>query len=289
MSEHDNTKRGDDHTKELVGVAIITCNRIDTFKKCLASIPKVDVLVVVNDGKAYPPETYEDRQIDAIIQHPRNLNVAVSKNDAIRKLIQLGCTHLFLCEDDIEVIDPNICNAYIAAAAKSGIWHLNFALHGDANKEKDGSPKIKNTVDYGDGVSLNFFHNITGAWSYYHKMIIKHVGYMDERFNNAVEHVEHTYRVIKEQLHPPFWWFADIANSEKYLNDLDADLKKSVIRTNLKWEHNLRQAYNLMMHKHKTLPANIADTPPEQSLEIISKLHEFYQRPDLFEIYGRNH
>lgn len=272
--------------KDLIGIAIITCNRIDTFKKCLASMPPCDVLIVVNDGLPYPDSAYEGKKIDHIIQHPKNLNVAAAKNDALRKLISMGCTHLFLCEDDLEVIDPNICNAYIAAAAKSGIWHLNFALHGDANKNADGTAKIKNVVDYGDGVSINFFHNITGAWSYYHKMIIKHVGYMDERFNNAVEHVEHTYRIIKEQLHPPFWWFADIADSDKYLNDLDADLKKSVIRSNLKWEHNLRQAYNLMMHKHKTLPAQIADTAPEQALEIISVLHQFYNQPQVFEIYG---
>lgn len=273
-------------TTDKIGIAIITCNRIDTFKKCLASMPKSDILIVVNDGSPYPPETYQDRKIDAIIQHPRNLNVAVAKNAAIRKLIQLGCTHLFLCEDDIEVVNPNICNAYIAAAAKSGIWHLNFALHGDANKNADGTPKIKNSVDYGDGITVNFFHNVTGAWSYYHKQIIKLVGYMDERFNNAMEHVEHTIRVINEQLHPPFWWFADIANSETYINDLDADLRKSVIRSNLQWEHNLRSAYNLMMHKHKVLPANIPDVSPEQAMETISKLHEFYQRPDLFEYYG---
>ncbi len=269
-----------------IGIAIITCNRIDTFKKCLASMPKSDVLIVVNDGKPYPAETYVDRRIDEIIQHPRNINVAAAKNNALRKLISLGCTHLFLCEDDVEVIDPNICNAYIAAAAKSGIWHLNFALHGSANKNEDGTPKIKNTIDYGDGVAINFYHNITGAWSYYHKQVIKLVGFMDERFNNAYEHVEHTLRIIQEQLHPPVWWFADIANSDKYLKDLDADLSKSVIRQNLKWEHNLRSAYNLMMHKHKVLPANIPDTPPEQAIEIISKLQEFYQRPDVFQQYG---
>lgn len=273
-------------TDDKIGIAIITCNRIDTFRKCLASMPASDVLIVVNDGKPYSQDTYETRRIDAVIQHPRNLNVAAAKNAALRKLIAMGCTHLFLCEDDVEVINLDICNAYIRAAAKSGIWHLNFALHGDANKNKDGTPKVKNTIDYGDDVSLSFYHNITGAWSYYHKSMIKFVGYMDERFNNALEHVEHTYRIIKEQLHPPFWWFADIADSDKYLNDLDADLSKSVIRSNLQWEHNLRSAYNLMMHKHSTIPANIADTEPEQSLEIISKLHEFYQRPDVFQKYA---
>lgn len=44
------------------------------------------------------------------------------------------------------------------------------------------------------------------------------VGLMDEMYINAVEHIEHTYRLMKfGYCCGRFWAFPDIADSEKYL------------------------------------------------------------------------
>lgn len=44
------------------------------------------------------------------------------------------------------------------------------------------------------------------------------VGLMDEMYVNAVEHIEHTYRLMKfGYTCGCFWAFPDIADSEKYL------------------------------------------------------------------------
>ena len=42
---------------------------------------------------------------------------------------------------------------------------------------------------------------------------------MDERFYNALEHVDHTIAVIDAGMHPPFGYFADIADSQDYIGD----------------------------------------------------------------------
>jgi hypothetical protein len=44
------------------------------------------------------------------------------------------------------------------------------------------------------------------------------VGLMDEMYINAVEHIEHTYRLMKlGYCCGCFWAFPDIADSEEYL------------------------------------------------------------------------
>ena len=38
-----------------IGIGIITCDRVSFFKKAVNSIPAVDHLVIVNDGKPKKP------------------------------------------------------------------------------------------------------------------------------------------------------------------------------------------------------------------------------------------
>ena len=272
-----------------IGIAVITCNREDTFRKCLQSLPIVDHIVVVNDGSPYPQDAYDSLRkypSSQLIQHPRNTSVATSKNDGLRSMIAAGCTHLFLCEDDIEVLDPNVCNRYIEAAAASGIWHLNYALSSKINRDKDGKPKPVQQIDYDERNTISFYEHIVGSWSYFHASVIKHIGLFDERYINAMEHVEHTYRAILQQLHPPYWWFADVADSDKLLADQDIDLTNSVIRKSLNWEHNFRHACLLFMHKHGMLPTAVAKTEPQAALEQIEKLHTYYKRDDIKQFYA---
>ena len=274
---------------EKIGLAIITCDRIEFFKNALASVPHtVDHLVVVNDGSPYPVATYKNEGgIDEIIQHPRNMNVAVSKNDAIRALLKAGCKHIFLMEDDITIKSADVFDHYIACAAASGIWHLNYGGHGGNNRDPEGKLRVRNTVDYDGGKSIDFYEHVLGAFSYYYAGVIKHVGLMDERMHNAMEHVEHTYRIIKDNLHPPFWWFADAGNSSDYLDDQTENHAGSVIRKDpVVWETNFKRALSIFFSKHGKAPAMGAEfnipQPSEQELtESLEFLHKNYVRNDL--------
>jgi hypothetical protein len=233
----------------LIGVGLITCDRAKLFRKCVSALPSADFIVVVNDGSKYPDTVYPPH-ITEIIQHKKNLGVGKSKNDALRFLISKGCQHIFLLEDDIRIVKDDVFKAYIEAAESSGIYHLNFAYHGPSNKDVTGRPKEKIRINFKNNISLSFHSHLAGAFSYYHHTILEKVGLIDERFVNAYDHLDHTLQMIKSNLHPPFGWFADLADSDKYIEDLDPDLSKSIIRKKM-FQFRLRYKLYSFLFRYK--------------------------------------
>jgi len=264
--------------KNKIGIAVITCDREDFFRQCIESIPTIDTIVVINDGSSYPSSAYPTK-VKEVIQHSKNKCVGISKNEALRYLIQDGCEHIFLSEDDITIRNPNVCEKYIRTAEASGIWHLNFGGHGNHNKNPNtGELTVRNTIDYG-GTKVDFYYNILGAWSYYHRGVIKHIGYMDERYINAMEHVDHTYNIIKAGLHSPYWYFADAHQSYNDIVDIMADHAGSKIRKNQKeWIKNFQNACAWFNHKHGFYPTTIPDKSPQEVLQALETIKNNYAR-----------
>jgi GT2 family glycosyltransferase len=210
-----------------IGIGIITCNRKHFFEKLINSIPEVDEVVVVNDGKPYDNSTYPNK-ISEIIQHKNNKGISKTKNDALRFLMNHNCDHLFLLEDDIALNDQAIIEKYIKASRVSGILHFNYAYHGFLNRGKNGEPNPRKIVVYPEDVKITLHKNVTGALSYYRRDVIAKVGLMDEKYKNVIEHVDHTFQIIKHGFHPPFRWFADIEESYSMVLELDINLKESM-------------------------------------------------------------
>ena len=156
-----------------IGISVITCNRQNFFEKCIQSIPAVDTLIVVNDGNPYPSSAYP-KKVKEVIQHTTNKSVCISKNDALRYLIQDDCTFLFLCEDDQIIKKPEIFEQYIKTAEASGIWKLQAGLHGPANRDQNYQPRPRKIIEYPDGIKLALYPNCVGAFEFCHKTIIKH-------------------------------------------------------------------------------------------------------------------
>ena len=200
-----------------IGVAIITCDRGELFERCISSIPNADVCVVVNDGKPLDLDLSQ-YSIDFLIQHEHRYGVAKSKNDALELMIQEGCDHLFLVEDDILIKRPDIFELYIKAAETTGIEHFNFCLSSMKNINRY-------SIRYANGVGISFYRNLYQPWAYFSRRVIEKVGYYDTAYFNALEHVDHTYRIIKEGFHPAYWWFADPTGSKYYLETLDVGFK----------------------------------------------------------------
>lgn len=262
-----------------IGVAIITCDRQHFFESCINSIHgRMDPskLIVINDGARYPDRAYPEGI--QVIQHPRNTGVAASKNEALRKLIELDCEHLFLIEDDIRILREEVFEHYIETAAASGIWHLNYGLHGSYNRDKEGAPLVKNVIEYKPGIEVAFYQNILGAFSYYLKGVIKNIGYMDEGFHNAFEHVDHTYRIIKAGLHPAFWWFADVAESWNYIEDQTENYEGSKIRNEKEFAINFQRAMSLFQYKHGTIPQNVPQTPEPDVIKQLEEIQKNYAK-----------
>jgi glycosyltransferase involved in cell wall biosynthesis len=262
---------------EKIGCAIITCNRPVMFKKCLDSImnnPDLDEIVIVNDGLGH---TYHQSQKYPLIQHiPEKQGVAKSKNDALLYLMDMGCDHIFLIEDDMFIKDPNIFQAYIDASKKSGIQHLMFGYHGPANKNgiSRGKPCPRLVVDYGD-FSLAFNQHCVGAFCYYSRKALEDVGLIDEKFRNAFDHVSHSYELALKGYSTPYWWWADLANSLDYIEEQACSEENSSIKTPetmQKWSDNIRSSMDYFKEKFGVFPFGSDGIPDTKEQEVLTFL-----------------
>jgi len=253
-----------------IGVGIITCDRVDYLKKCLSSLPKFDgPIVVVNDGKQ-DISKHLDKNIH-LIQHKENKGVGISKNDALTWLLKQDIEHLFLLEDDIIILKPDTFERYIHTAEISGILHFNYGPGSPFNRKQDpniiydlhnrhlcdqhSEPNPKKIIEYPDGTKVSLFEHTVAMFSYFHRSVLEDVGLHDERFYNAWEHVDLTYRIIKAGYHPPFWWFADIHNSHEYLTEAPGAIDNSSIAGKKEqWEKNVMGGREVYREKHGHYP-----------------------------------
>jgi len=270
-----------------IGVGIITCNRPEMLKKCCLSLKDnatIDEIIIIDDGteRVSPNWFLENRifhtengelEINNRVSHNyTNLGVGESKNKALNHLLDTRCDHIFLIEDDIFIKDPTVFLKYIEASLVSGIQHFNFSQHGLMNKTFDGrkTPNPRLIVDYG-GVKIPLYPHCVGAFSYYSKYCLDFVGLLDERYVNACEHVDHTYQIIKKEMHPPFWYFADIENSWEYLGDEEWSLANSTISSKPNHQQMMRDADKIFVETHGHLPV---ETPQVGEEDVIKTLKE---------------
>ena len=254
-----------------IGLGIVTYNRKDFFLQALNSVPTdiVDEIVVVNDGTPY--DIGLDEKIK-LIQHEKNTGVGIAKNDALKHLYEVGCDYIFLMEDDIIIKDPTVFEQYIKLHKASNIHHFNFGYHGPANKTPDKKPNPKLAVNYKEAdIKLVMNQHCVGAFSFYTRECIDKCGYIDEKFINAWEHVEHTYRIIKAGMTTPFWWFADLANSYDYLDELACSEDSSTIRDNPNWKENIIKGNQYFYSKHGCIAVQIPDVG---QMEVIKYVKE---------------
>lgn len=265
---------------EKIGVGIITYKRPKYFNKLKETIPfdKIDCVVVINDDPEAEPCNCNDLQYHEIINE-KNLGVGISKNRALTYLIEQGCTHLFLIEDDVEIIDPNVFDVYIKTAKRSGLHHLGFGHVGGPLKKQ-----IKGTRSYIDGTGIQMYHNPQGSFCYYNANVIKKIGYFDEEYKNAFEHIDHEYQLIKAGLLPAFWWFPDVKDSHKYVMITPGGSVNSVITDKPGYDENYKKSAAYFVKKWGHFTNQIADVPleyVEQKLNFIennySRKHELNQ------------
>ena len=268
-----------------IGVGIITCNRPDYFKALWKTLPlnRIDDIVVVNDGKPIDVILEKGEWID----NPINLGSGKTKTKAMKYLVAKGCEHIFIIEDDMLILNPDIFDKYIEASLVSGIKHFNygpgspfnrkqkiqFDLHNRHLLDQHSPVNPKFIIDYGKGVKIALYEHTVAMFSYYSKEVLEKVGYIDERFESAFDHVDHTYRIHKAGYHPHFWHFADIADSEKYLTEAPDAIKNSVIAKNEEeWMKKVRKGAEIYQSIHGHVPNNPPLASKQEVLDFIKKL-----------------
>jgi GT2 family glycosyltransferase len=268
-----------------IGVGIVTCSRPSFFLKCFNSIPVDIELVVVNDGADFSDiEKLKEKRHFDYIHNSTNIGVGKSKNILFRQLLAKDCDHIFIIEDDIVVKDKNVFNEYIRARNLTGIQHFNFGYHGPANKNgvSGGPPKPRFVVDYGN-IKIAINHHSVGAFCYYTKEVLKKVGLIDEDYTNAFEHVDHDYRMYKAGYAPPYWNFADLADSMNYLDEIECSEKSSAIRPRDDWMKNIKEGAEIFRKKHGYLPAwqgCVPDTEEQGVKGIMKQIYKKYAKRD---------
>jgi hypothetical protein len=255
-----------------IGVGIITYNRPEYYSQVLKSIPRdrIDALVIVNDGKnSYVNEL----DGDYVIKHNAQLGVSVSKNHALHFLIEkFYCEYLFLVEDDIIIKAPNVFDEYIKTANSTGIHHLCF------EKVAGNEKTLKYTLEQCDGTKVGFYHNPQGAFMYINANLIKKLGYFDESYINAFEHVDFEYNLIKKNVAPPFWYFPDVLNSNDYLTDIEGSSDNSSITNKENYKENVERSANHFVKKWGHFTNQIESVDKDTLENTLSFLQSNYSR-----------
>jgi len=258
-----------------LGIAVTTKDREEYFIRCIKSLPQVDFVCFVNDGEPYSNSVYENSNNEnyEVIQHDKNLGIACAKNSALRCLIQNDCTFLFLIEDDIIIKDPDIFLKYIHAAEVSGLWHMNYGFSNVYNFNPDGSRSIMATLDYDDNNSVIFTPNLMAGFQFFHKSVIKAIGYMDERYSKLknMEHVDHSYQMVKSGLLPSYCYWPDVNNSWDYISTIEESIEKSQSKDE-NFEKNFGLACMLFEHKYGFKPTEPTGEHLLSKEQVIKKL-----------------
>ena len=271
-----------------IGIGIVTCDRPAYFKRCINSIPDgVGTVVVVNDGKPYDNSLYPSKIME-VIQHRSNMCVGISKNEALTHLIKSDCDYLFLIEDDTEILRPDVFDTYIKTAELSGLWHMNFGPGSPFNRrqttikydlydrnllDKYSTPNPRLIIQYAGGAQVALYKHSVAMFSFFVKDIIEKIGFHDEMYINAWEHVDLTYRIIKAGMHPPFWWFADVWDSTQFLKEIEGALENSTISKDaIKWEENIVKGREYYKQVHGHYPNEVRDASEEEVKRILSSI-----------------
>lgn len=266
-----------------IGIGIVTCNRKDFLQDCIAGIDlsKVDEAVIVNDS------TLDVRHgLFHVINNNENIGVGKSKNKILKYLFKKNCDYMFIIEDDTIIKDNNVFAEYIKASKITGIQHFNygpgtpfnrkqnqnFDIHNRHELSQISEPTPRKIIDYGD-IKISLYQHVAGMFSFFTREVIEEVGYIDEDFYNAWEHVEHTYRIIKKGLHPPFWYFADIFNSHHFLSEhKDAIEKSAISKNNETFLENVKKGSKIYIKKHGHAPNNPPVVTEQEVVTFLKKL-----------------
>lgn len=261
-----------------ISVGILTYNRPEYFAQVLKNLPfdQFDELVVVNDGLNHyaSPSKNEKftQQSYYVIYGDKQHGIAWAKNQAIKYFIEKKREHVFLIEDDVLIKNPDVFKVYIETANVFGIHHLNFSKI--AGNEKT----LRYSYKSPSGHSIGFYKNPQGAFSYFNINLIKKLGNFDEIYMNAFEHIDFEYRLVRAKVAPPFWYFPDVLDSDKYLTTIEGSDDNSTITKIGEYQQNYEKSAQHFINKHKKFTSEISDVNKHLLPMFLMNLEKNYSR-----------
>ncbi|ELY2759405.1 glycosyltransferase family 2 protein [Cronobacter sakazakii] len=195
-----------------IGIAITTHNRPDVLKQAieqhLKHLPAGALVVVVDDGSS-PAAVVPDGI--RLIRHETSLGIVASKNASLEALMDAGCEHLFLWDDDAWPIADEWHLPYIESPEP----HLAYQF-----LDLAGPRKLNDlSVLYRDDNHIAYTGQ-RGVMLYYHHSAIEKVGGFDPIYGRGMyEHSDLALRIHNAGL--TTWAYADVVGSEKLIHSLD--------------------------------------------------------------------
>jgi len=248
-----------------IGVGITTYNSEKYFKALYESLPlsNIEELVVVNGGNQY-----EGKYACHWIQHNQNYYPAVCRNDAINFLLNRECEHIFIIEDDMIIKNSNIFKKYIETSKISGIKYFSYvSMSWDSGSPYKRTPKL--SVNYSKDIGVSFYKNMCNEFTYHHHSCFLKNGLYDTQFRDPFD-IDMAYRESQQDYSSLFWWFADIKNSDEYIeNNPDATSRLQTERPDGSRQETINNQWKLFFKKHG-LTVNQIPEPTEK--ELLNKL-----------------
>lgn len=198
-----------------IGIAISTHNRQDVLPRTLGMhikhLPEGAKLVVIDDGSVLPAKVPEGVEL---IRTRVSHGIVAAKNASLKALIDAGCEHLFLWDDDAWPIADGWEQPYINSPEP----HLSYQFLDLAR-----GPKINDiTILYQDAKHVAYSGQ-RGVMLYYHRSAIDKVGGFDPIYQRGMyEHSDLALRINNAGL--TTWAFADVTGSNELIYSLDENV-----------------------------------------------------------------
>ncbi|EFM20576.1 glycosyltransferase family 2 protein [Pantoea sp. aB] len=195
-----------------IGIAISTHNRHDVLSRAIEHqmkfLPAGALVVVIDDGSAKPVAEPEGVRV---IRHEASRGIVAAKNASLEALIDAGCEHLFLWDDDAWPVAGGWEQQYIESPEP----HLAYQFQDFATGQKLNDIAVL----YRD-VQHVAYTGQRGVMLYYHRSAIEKVGGFDPIYQRGMyEHSDLALRIHNAGL--TSWAFADVVGSEKLIYSLD--------------------------------------------------------------------
>lgn len=195
-----------------IGIAITTHNRADVLNRALNQhlqfLPAGALVVVIDDGSKPAAVVPDGVQL---LRHESSLGIVASKNASLTVLMDAGCEHLFLWDDDAWPVADNWHLPYIESPEP----HLAYQFLDLAGRNKLNDMAVL----YRDERHIAYTGQ-RGVMLYYHRSAIEKVGGFDPIYGRGMyEHPDLALRIHNAGLST--WAFADVVGSEKLIHSMD--------------------------------------------------------------------
>ncbi|WP_455852704.1 glycosyltransferase family 2 protein [Pantoea endophytica] len=223
-----------------IGIAITTHNRHAVLSRALdhqlKHLPAGALVVVIDDGSSKPVAVPDGVKL---IRCDMSRGIVASKNECLEALIDAGCEHLFLWDDDAWPIAGGWEQPYIDSPEP----HLAYQFQDFATGKKLNDIAVL----YRDDNHVAYTGQ-RGVMLYYHRSAIEKVGGFDSVYERGMyEHSDLAMRIHNVGL--TSWAFADVVGSDKLIYSLDEN--EAVERSVPKPDREAQVKRNVTIHNKR--------------------------------------